>query len=128
MPFTTTGAGGHDVTDSNEAGTTSDAYPPSGAFESTGRGALGIAGGDDAHAARAPVTDIVGPAGDVESGSSANGCTVDSRRWTGDVDGQGTITSDTDGTCPDLPPGLIATRYDQYSPHDPHTSGFSAHC
>ena len=126
---TTTGAGRHDATSSNDAGVTSNAYPPSGAFESTGRGAFAVTGGDDAYAyaARTSVTDIVGPAGDVKSGSFANGCTVESRSRTRDVDGEDTVAPDTDGNCPDPPLGLIVARYDRGSPPDLNTSGCSAH-
>ena len=92
-----------------------------------GRGALAIAGGDDVYAARASVADIVRPAGDVESGSFANGCTVESRRRTGDADGEDPVAPDTKGTCPNPPLGLIATRHDRDFPPDPYTSGFSAH-
>ena len=66
----------------------------------------------------------------MESGSFANGRTVESRSRTGDVGGERIVAPDTDGTRPDSrfrSLGLIAASYDRNSPPDPCTSGFSAH-
>ena len=73
------------------------------------------------------VADIVGPAGDVESDSFANECTVEGRSRTGGVEGEDTVGPDTDGPCPDPPLWLIAVSYDRDLLPDPHTSGFPAH-
>ena len=63
--FITTGAEDPEVTGGNKAGAASNAYPPNGAIESTGRRAFAVAGGGGVSAARTPVADIVHSAEDV---------------------------------------------------------------
>ena len=76
---TTTGAGDSEVIGGNEAGVASDAYPPNGAIESTGRGASAVAGRDGISTPRTSVADTAGPAEDVVWGSFVNGHAIESR-------------------------------------------------
>ena len=73
----TTEAGGPEITDGNEAGAASDAYPLNEAFKNTCRGAFD--GGDDVFAARYLVDGTAVPAEDVVWDSPVNGHAVPSR-------------------------------------------------